>query len=148
MKDSQNNRNRGVRALPEPLRWGNLPSLSQGGEALSKTRKGSKSRAKVDKKADVPPELTIEHLLDHTPMLSSCKWCQMAKSARKGAYKKKFKEPDREPKCFGEVICADHLICQNERSRGICGERDALVIGDRWSEWISGYPVTARNANE
>ena len=107
-----------------------------------------KRKTKVDQKeSKLPPELRLKHPLDHTPMLDSCKWCQMAKSVRKGAYKQKG-IPENAPQAFGDTACADHLVSQSEASRGICGERDALVIGDRWSEWIDGYPVQARNANE
>ena len=108
----------------------------------------SKKAKKAPEKSAAPnPAEQIDHLLDHTPMLDSCKWCQMAKTVRKGAYRKR-NEPDNPPKQFGDIVCADHLVAEAPHSQGLNVETDALVIGHRWSEWIWGYPVKAREANK
>ena len=96
---------------------------------------------------NTPKHLTLEHMLDHTPMLDTCPWCQMAKAARKGAYKKR-KMPEKEPTKFGECVTADHLVTRSTEAKGINGETNALVIGDRATEWIFGYPVNSRSERE
>ena len=73
----------------------------------------------------------------------------MAKAVRLGAYKRKDGSSVYDALThFAQCVCADHLVTSSEKSRGINGERDALIIGDRWSEWIMGYPVQTKNAND
>ena len=37
------------------------------------------------------------------------------------------------PKKFGDLVNADHIIAHSDEAMGLTGERDALVVVDRYS---------------
>ena len=71
----------------------------------------------------------------------------MGKSQRKGSFRSGKTEEDR-PSEFGEAITADHLVAHSEESEGITGDKDAFIIADLHSDWIYGYPVKPRDADD
>jgi hypothetical protein len=101
-----------------------------------------------DGRRDLKSEaLSVAHLMTHKPKNRWCIACQKAKMQYRG-HRNKGGVLDADIKKFGDSITADHLIAQNELSRGITGDRDALVIKDRATGWIACYPVLDKSADE
>ena len=90
---------------------------------------------------------SIKHQLTHTPYNPYCTSCVRAKLTRRPARRVR-KEPDKEPKKFGDLVNADHLIAHSEESAGLTGERDALVIVDRYSGYIDAFPLATKSADD
>ena len=101
-----------------------------------------------DGRRDLKSEaLSVAHLMTHKPKNRWCIACQKAKMQYR-AHRNKGGVLDADIKKFGDSITADHLIAQNELSRGITGDRDALVIKDRATGWLACYPVPDKSADE
>ena len=101
-----------------------------------------------DGRRDLKSEaLSIAHLMTHKPKNRWCMACQKAKMQHRHR-RSKGGVLDADIKKFGDSITADHLIAQNDLSRGITGDRDALVIKDRAAGWIACYPVPDKGADE
>ena len=74
-----------------------------------------------------------------------CKWCQLGKSQRVGSYRK----PDIErPLHFGDKVNCDHLVAHSTESEGLTGDQAAFIIGDLATDWIFGYPVKSKDAED
>ena len=101
-----------------------------------------------DGRRDLKSEaLSIAHLMTHKPKNRWCMACQKAKMQHRHR-RSKGGMLDADVKKFGDSITADYLIAQNELSRGITGDRDALIIKDRAIGWIACYPVPDKGADE
>ncbi len=94
--------------------------LSDGGNAAKE--KSSRAQPK-----------SVKRLRTHTPKNPYCQACLRAKLYRAIA-RRKHKVPGDGPHKFGELVSADHLIAQSEESMGLPGERDALIVVDRYSK--------------
>ena len=44
--------------------------------------------------------------------------------------------PQRIPEKFGDLVNADHLLAQSAESMGLFGERDALLIVDKFTGYV------------
>ena len=79
------------------------------------------------------------------PKNKYCQACQRAKAqhvaARRGAG-----DANPKPTRFGQAMTADHLVAQSEKSQGLTGEADALVVFDRGTKWLDCYPMMTRLA--
>jgi hypothetical protein len=91
--------------------------------------------------------VSTAHLMDHAGKNPWCEACQLAKPQRKPA-KKKTGEPEHPPRCFGDQITADHVVANAEKSQGLTGDKDALVIKDRFTKYVEGYPLPTKNADD
>ena len=49
---------------------------------------------------------------------------------------------------FGQEICADTIVANAEKNWGLDGEEYGVVIYDRGSRWIGGYPVGTRSEDD
>ncbi|MCP4242093.1 MAG: hypothetical protein GY772_16170, partial [bacterium] len=97
------------------------------------------------KKRDLKVEaLSREHLMTHLPKNPWCPACQRAKLQRAPCARQ---PPSGEPKAFGDVVTADHIVSHSPVSMGIQGERDALVVKDRGTGWLSCYPVKDKSGD-
>ena len=54
----------------------------------------------------------------------------------------------KEPKKFGDLVNADHVIAHSADAAGLTGERDALVIVDRYTEYIDAFPLATKSADD
>ena len=57
-------------------------------------------------------------------------------------------DPESRPKVFAELGNADYIVAQSEESMGLTGERDALVVTDRATEYIDCFPLLSRHASD
>ena len=114
-------------------------------DALLAPAAGDAMQLYDDGRRDLKSEaLSVAHLMTHKPKNRWCIACQKAKMQYR-AHRNKGGVLDADIKKFGDSITADHLIAQNELSRGITGDRDALVIKDRATGWIAvRYPTRVR----
>ena len=55
-------------------------------------------------------------------------------------------DPESKPKVFGELGNADYIVAQSEESMGLTGERDALAVVDRGTDYIDCFPLMSRNS--
>ena len=90
---------------------------------------------------------TDEYLLTHSPINPHCEACRRAKLTRKPARRIR-RDPEEVPKKFGDLINADHIISQSEEAQGLMGEREALIIVDRYSDYIDCYPVKRKTTED
>ena len=56
--------------------------------------------------------------------------------------------PDLAPKRFGDLVNADHIIAHSEEAMGLTRERDALVVVDRYSEYVGCFPLMSKAADD
>ena len=91
--------------------------------------------------------LSAAHLLTHQPKNPYCWACVRAKMMRRYAKRKRV-APTRVPLKFGDSVTADHLLAQSEESMGLFGERDALVIVDRYTEYVDAFPLKSKSAKD
>ena len=52
------------------------------------------------------------------------------------------------PKKFGDLVNADHIIAHSDEALGLTGERDALVVVDRYSEYVDCFPLMTKTADD
>ena len=57
-------------------------------------------------------------------------------------------DPATAPKKFGDLVNAEHIIANREDAMGLTGERDALAIVDRYSNYIDCYPLMKKTADD
>ena len=50
------------------------------------------------------------------------------------------------PKAFGDLVNADHVISKSDEAMGLTGERDALVIVDRATDYMDCFPLQTKSA--
>ena len=91
--------------------------------------------------------LSVEHLLTHTPKNPYCPSCIRAKMSRKPARRVR-RDPETLPGKFGELVNIDHIVAHSPEAMGLTGERDALVIVDRYSGYIECYPLESKTADD
>ena len=88
--------------------------------------------------------MSRDHLLTHTPHNPYCESCVRAKMTRRPA-RRIAKDKEKLPTKFGELANADYIVAQSEESMGLTGERDALVIVDRGTNYMDCFPLQSRN---
>ena len=101
-------------------------------------------KAEVDLRAEA---VSLNHLLTHFPKNKYCHACLRSRVRRKACLNKSV---HREAKCdpiFGKQVTADHVYAHSERLAGFTGDLDLLVIYDRGSQWIEGYPLRSKGAD-
>jgi hypothetical protein len=49
---------------------------------------------------------------------------------------------------FGDAIPADYVSADSEEPQGLLGERKAVIIGDRATQWIYEYPVKTQSGDD
>ena len=88
---------------------------------------------------------SILHLMTHRYKNPYCKSCVRATmkhyKTSKGAFKRKLK-------AFGDLITFDLMNTQKMARDGIMPDKDVLVIRDRFTGVIWGYPLKASNSDE
>ena len=52
------------------------------------------------------------------------------------------------PNKFGDLVNADHIIAHSDEAMGLTGERDALVVVDRYSDYVDCYPLMTKTADD
>ena len=52
------------------------------------------------------------------------------------------------PKQFGDLVNADHIIANSEEAMGLTGERNALAIVDRFSDYKDCFPLATKDADD
>ena len=91
--------------------------------------------------------MSMEHIMTHTPYNVHCPSCVRAKMSRKPA-RRVAHDPAAMPKKFGDLVNADHIIAHSEEAMGLMGERDALVVVDRSSEYVDCFPLMTKTADD
>ena len=79
-------------------------------------------------------------------MDKNCPICNACKGTRAHCRTKKVHgEPDKlpEPQKFGDAITADHEIL-NEDDESRKRDRVALIVLDRFTKWLQGYPAPSK----
>ena len=82
---------------------------------------------------------SLEHMMTHTPFNGHCPSCVRAKMVRKPARKINH-DPASAPKKFGDLVNAGHIIAHSDEAMGLTGERDALAVVDRYSDYVDCFP--------
>ena len=77
---------------------------------------------------------SLDHLMDHYPKNPHCHACQVGKIQPQQSRRPKGLGPP--PTQFGEQVTADHILSRSDRSEGITGDLDSLLIYDRATTWI------------
>ena len=91
--------------------------------------------------------LSVHHQLTHVPKNKYCPACVRAKMLRKPARRSKRPIGDTVKK-FGDLVNADHVLAQSAEACGLFGERDALIVVDRYSGFIDAYPLMSKSAED
>ena len=101
-----------------------------------------------DGKRDLRAEAaSLEHLMTHTPFNGHCPSCVRAKMVRKPA-RRVNRDPASTPKKFGDLVNADHIIAHSDEAMGLTGERDALAVVDRFSNYVDCFPLMTKTADD
>ena len=58
------------------------------------------------------------------------------------------RNPDDMPKKFGDLVNADYIVSQTAEAMGLTGERDALAIVDRATDYKDCFPLQSRSASD
>ena len=90
-------------------------------------------------------ESTI-HKIMHYPENPFCAICQRAKMQRKPCRRNKVIKGDP-PTEYGQSVTMDHVVANSERSLGITGDSCALIIGDKATGWVDGFPLPDKSSN-
>ena len=88
---------------------------------------------------------SARHLRLHQPKKPYCPTCVRAKMMRRYAKRRKTL-PQRIPEKFGDLVNADHLLAQPAESMGLFSERDALLIADKFTEYVDAFPLKSKTA--
>jgi len=88
---------------------------------------------------------SLSHLMSHRYKNPFCPSCVRAKmqfraARRSGDVESPYKE-------FGDLVTADHVVL-NEADKGRHGERACIVVLDRGTGYLGGYPVADKSADE
>ena len=103
---------------------------------------------------DLLPTGAIHNVFPHFPKCKDCEICNSTKTqraqCRKSDGEKQIDCPIL-PFVFGDAITADHAILgdtahDSEHSRN--GDRVALIVQDRATHWVQGYPAPSKSAAE
>ena len=52
------------------------------------------------------------------------------------------------PKKFGDLVNADQMVALSEEAMGLTAEHDALVVVDRYSDYVDCYPLMTKTADD
>ena len=91
--------------------------------------------------------MSIWHALTHSPYNEYCCSCQRAKMQRRPARRIVW-PAGYKPTKFGDLVSADTIVAQSEVSMGLTGERDALVIVDRATNYKDCFPLMSKHAED
>ena len=92
---------------------------------------------------------SLKHLLTHRPKNPWCPACTRAKMSRRPSRRQHGTHGSRAPPLkFGDLVNADHVIAHSEDAMGLTGERDALVIVDRYSKYVDIFPLKSKDADD
>ena len=61
---------------------------------------------------------------------------------------RRSKELGPPPTNFGEQVTADHILSRPERSEGVTGDLDPLLIYGRATTWIDCYPAETQSTDD
>ena len=101
-----------------------------------------------DGKRDLKAEaVSLGHMMTHTPYNVHCPSCVRAKMLRQPA-RRVIHDPAAMPKKFDDLLNADHIIAHSDEAMGLTGERDALVVVDRYSEYVDCFPLMTKAADD
>ena len=91
-------------------------------------------------------KLTEHNTWTHFPKDPNCPICRECKRDRAHCRSKSHGKPDDlpTPTRFGHSITADHKNL-NEKDESRSGDRAALIIMDRFSHWLQGYPDKSKD---
>ena len=152
-----NSTDQGTKESPEQDAKGDLPQQKGKEKPSAKVPAPDQKPAKKRKrKAKVKVQKLGEALsnqkhncLTHFPKDPTGEICNAGKPQRAQCRKKTHGEPDDlpEPKAWADAITADHMVL-NEDDKTRSDDQNALVIQDRYTNWIQSYPVTSKNAHE
>jgi hypothetical protein len=82
--------------------------------------------------------VSTKHLLRHKPFNKYCQACLKSKMHER---RHMTGSDNRDPKRWGEIITADHLVSRGENWTGIRGFRNAVNIKDLWSKMIASVEI-------
>ena len=91
--------------------------------------------------------MSLTHLLTHSVHNPYCDACVKAKLKRIPTRRKGSNAADA-PQKFGDLVNADYIVAQSEDSMGLTGEKDALVIVDRATNYKDCFPLMSRSADD
>ena len=118
------------------------PSSSSQDAAPTAADHGPMSKQDRDLRAEA---VSTKQLLRRKPYNKYCEACLKSKMNERrhmtGSY-------NRDPKRWGEIITADHLVSRGENWTGIRGFRNAVNIKDLWSKRIASVPVRNKGHEE
>ena len=89
---------------------------------------------------------SLEHITDYIPKNPYCHACRVGKLQPQQSRRSRGLGPP--PTRFGVQVTADHILSRSDRSEGITGELDALLIYDRGTTWIDCYPVKTQSPHD
>ena len=94
-------------------------------------------------------KLNEHNLWTHIPKDPNCPICSQRKRNRAQCRQKVHAAPDdlQVPKKFADAFTCDHKVLDdNDASRS--SDRLALVVLDRFTQWLQGYPRKTKTADE
>ena len=79
----------------------------------------------------------------------NCEICRIAKPRRQSILSREQGPPDALPKPlkWADAFTADHKVL-NEEDASRDSDQNALIIYDRFTKWLQGYPVNHKSAHE
>ncbi len=97
----------------------------------------------------LPDWKKVPHSLVHMPKHSKCAVCCSALAVKKYSRRKASTDVEEElaQKHFGSVITADHTVNQQQYDHPITGQKVALVLCDRGTDWLGAFPRASRSAD-
>ena len=87
------------------------------------------------------------HILRHMPFNKYCETCVRAKMLRRPA-RRTVTKAENTPKKFGDLVNADHIIANSDEAMGLTGERNALAIVDRFSDYKDCFLLATKDAED
>ncbi len=91
--------------------------------------------------------LSTAHIPRHMPFNKWRPMCVRAKMLRRPARRAVHPEEDA-PKKFGDLVNADHIIANSDEAMGLTGERNALAVVDRYSDYKDCFPLDTKDADD
>ena len=122
------------------------PTRETGGDQRRASRPGSGPRVPCHEDG-VPNHLTARHLATHEPKDPKCPACMECK-LQKSRYVRNQTPGYVKYREFGELITCDHIVNGPEDSLGLRGEKNALVMLDRATNWIDVAPAATRSERD
>ena len=91
---------------------------------------------------------SVEHQITHFPKNPYCMSCQLGKIHQVKGKLKGSSHFGPRPEQFGDQVTADHIVKTNEYHFGSGDERVALVIADRATGFLGGYPSESKTGEQ